>query len=376
MAPEKSIVSMTSCDNYEYPTIQKALRSILSELPQIDSLVKSGQHVHVKPNMLTAKEPERAATTHPAVVRAVVEYIQQADIKITIGDSPAGISKPIEHYWEKTGLKEVADKTGASLIPLEKKGVVERRINNKSYYIAQAIADADVVINVCKLKTHGLTLMTGAIKNMFGTIPGVQKGEFHKIAPKLRDFANVLVDVFQSVRPALTVMDAIVGMEGSGPSSGTPKKFGYLLAGHDAVAIDTVASHIMGFNPHEIITSVIAAERGLGCNDIENIDIRNIDRLQIHSVDTELPSNRILYYTPEFLIKLVGKLVWIRPRANKERCRRCGVCIHNCPVQAMNDEDGLPIIDYNVCIKCFCCDESCPHQAIEQEMSWLARKLR
>jgi uncharacterized protein (DUF362 family)/Pyruvate/2-oxoacid:ferredoxin oxidoreductase delta subunit len=373
---EKSRVSIISCETYDYPQVKAAIRTMCDSLPELKNQLKSGLHVHIKPNMLSAAEPELAVTTHPTVVQAVIEYIQQVDVKITFGDSPAGISRPIEYYWEKTGFKDVAAKTGAQLVSFERKEVVERQIGKKKYYIAKVIADADMVINVCKLKTHGLTLMTGAVKNMFGSIPGVRKGEFHKLAPKVHSFSEVLVDVFQAAKPTFSVMDAVIGMEGSGPSSGTPKKFGFLLASKDAVALDTVAAHIMGFNPHEIETSVLAARRGLGCNDFNDIEFFGIGRAEIPAIETSLPSNRLLHYLPEVLIKLVGKYVWIRPRANKEKCKRCGICIKNCPVQAMHEEEGLPVIDYSVCIKCFCCNESCPHRAIEQDVSWLARKLR
>ncbi len=373
---QKSRVAAIACASYHKDAVKNAVFSALDECGDLSDLFHSGQHVHIKPNMLTAKPPESAAITHPAVVQAVIEYIRRHDIRVTIGDSPAGISQPVPHYWKVTGLQAVAEQTGAELVAFEKKGVVERDVNGRRYYVAEIVAQADVVINICKMKTHGLTLMTGAVKNMFGVIPGIQKGEFHKKYPRVQDFAEVLVDVYQSVKPQLSIMDAVVAMEGNGPSSGSPKHVGYILASRDAVAMDAVAAHLMGFAPRDILTTAIAARRHLGMSDLSAIEIRGEDISSTPGLQFHLPSNRFVYYLPESLIKFVARFIWIRPKADKATCKKCGICIRNCPVQAMHSEDGIPIIDYDTCIKCFCCDESCPHGAIKQEMSWLAKKLQ
>jgi Pyruvate/2-oxoacid:ferredoxin oxidoreductase delta subunit len=254
--------------------------------------------------------------------------------------------------------------------------VIERVVRGQSYFIAEKLASADVIINLCKLKTHSLTLYTGAIKNMFGAIPGVKKGEFHKIAPKVRDFSEFLVDIFEAAKPHISIMDAVIGMEGNGPSSGQAKKFGYIIASRDAVALDAVGSYIMGYDVDEILTTEIAHQRNLGEKDFNRIKFRGIVKEDLAQYQIILPTNRLYQSLPEFLLKLAGKLVWIRPKANEKKCKRCGMCITNCPVKAMESVDGFPVIDYNICIKCFCCDEICPYNAIDLQMSWLARKLR
>ncbi|MBD3291170.1 DUF362 domain-containing protein [candidate division KSB1 bacterium] len=371
-----SIVSIIECQNYDQQKVDLALKHCLNKLDAIDQIIKPDTTIHIKPNLLSARLPEHGITTHPSVVKALVNIIHKRGAKATIGDSPAGITRPIEEYWRTTGMHKVAEETGAQLIKFEKKGVIEKVVNGKSYFIAKPLASADVVINLCKLKTHSLTLYTGAIKNMFGIIPGVKKGEFHKIAPKVTQFSEILVDIFQSMQPQLTIMDAVIGMEGNGPSSGKPKHFGYILASRDAVALDAVGAHIMGYLPDEILTTQIAYRRGLGEKDLDKIRFNGFRKEDLKKQDVLLPSNRLYQSLPEFLLKLAGRLIWIRPKANEAQCRKCGMCIQNCPVSAMVSKDGIPVIDYETCIKCFCCDEICPHDAIDIQMSWLARKLR
>ena len=372
---KKSIVSVVRCPNYNLDHVFQAIAESLQNIGGLDRFIKPNMKVHIKPNLLSAKGPEKAVTTHPTVVRAVVDVVHKIGAKVVIGDSPAGISRPIEEYWNATGMTEVAKQTGAQLIALEKKSVTERVINGKSYFIAKSISEADVIINLCKMKTHSLTLITGAIKNMFGVIPGVKKGEFHKKAPKVKTFSEILVDIFEAAQPQINIMDGIIAMEGNGPSSGQPKNVGLIITSTDAVALDSVEAYIMGFQPEEILTTQIAYQRGLGQSDLNKIQFRGIQKSDLRCQDFQLPSNRYIQFVPEFLMKLVGQLIWIRPKASVSKCKRCGLCIENCPVSAMTSNNGVPIIDYKRCIKCFCCDEICLHNAIEQQVSWLAKKL-
>lgn len=374
--PGKSIVSVEPCSSYEYDRVFKAIANSLKNIGGLRQFIRSSTKVHLKPNLLSAKSPQEAVTTHPVIVRVLAEIIHELGAKVTIGDSPSGISRPIEEYWDVTGMREVAAQAEAQLIKLEKRGVIERRVNGKKYYIAKPILEADIIFNLCKMKTHSLTLFTGAIKNMFGVIPGVRKGEFHKIAPKVKDFSEILVDVFEAAKPHVNIMDAIIAMEGNGPSSGKPKQVGLIIASTDAVALDSVAAHIMGFHQGEILTTQIASDRGLGRRNFNQIEIRGNSWNKLKQQDFQLPSNRFIQLIPETLMKMVGRLIWIRPKAIVNKCKKCGFCIENCPVTAMVSNDGVPVIDYEQCIQCFCCDEVCPHNAIEQQMSWLAKKLR
>ena len=370
-----SIVSLLTCPSYNQELVSNVIDKSLNNIGGLNKYIKPGYKVLIKPNLLSAKSPDKAVTTHPTIVHAVVEQIQKIGAEVTIGDSPAGISRPIEYYWDITGMKEVADATGAKLIALEKNGVVKCTIEGKNYFISKPVIDADVVLNLCKMKTHGLTLFTGAIKNIFGTIPGVAKGDFHKIAPKIEAFSKILVDIYRAVSPQITIMDAILAMEGDGPTSGNVKKAGFILASTDPVAIDTIAAHIMGFKQNEILTTKIAYEKNVGNNNLDQIKIIGSEINKLNVGNFHLPSNRIINFIPEILLKFIGKFIWIRPKANTQKCKRCELCISNCPVKAMKSKGGLPIINYTHCIKCFCCDETCPHDAIDQKMSWLAQKF-
>lgn len=371
-----SLVSVVHCGSYDQKLVDEAIKQSLQNIGGLQQWVQKGNHVHIKPNLLVAKSPSKAATTHPLVVKSVVERVMDLGGMVTIGDSPAGISRPIEEYWQKTGMEQVAAKTGAKLIKFEKKGVIERQINGVSYFIAKSVANADVIINLCKLKTHNLTLLTGAIKNMFGSIPGFKKSEYHKQAPQVKQFSRVIVDIFSVTRPQLNIMDAIEIMEGDGPSAGKVKHLGLILASKDAVALDTVASKIMGFEEGEILTTEYAYEQGLGEKNIENIEIIGSSLERYDHLQFVLPSNRYLRYVPAYVVKVLGKLVWVRPRPDAKRCQKCGVCISNCPTQAMSPRNDFPLIDYKKCISCFCCDEVCPYDAIDQKMSWLVKKFR
>jgi len=372
---QASIVSVEKCKNYDHSFIEKAINKSLENVGGLTQFIKPGDRVHIKPNLLTAKSPEKAATTHPEIVRAIVKKVQDIGGLVTIGDSPAGVSRPIEEYWENTGIGTVAQETGVELVRFEKNEVKERVVNGNSYYIANKVADADVVISVCKLKTHNLTLFTGAIKNMFGSIPGFKKSEYHKQAPKVEDFSKIIVDIFSTTKPHLTIMDAITIMEGNGPSAGSPKHLGLILTSTDAVALDSIAAGLLGFEEDEIETTNIAYQRGLGERERKKIVIKGENLNSFRELNFDLPSNRYLNYIPTNLIKIIGKLLWVRPEPNDNKCKRCGDCIKNCPTQAMISKDGFPIIDYNKCINCFCCDEICPHDAIDQKMSWLAKKF-
>lgn len=376
LEPGKSVVSVMQCESYEQKKIDLAVQASIKNIVNLENLIEPGTRVHVKPNLLTAKTPDKGATTHPSLVQSVVEMVQKLGADVTIGDSPAGRSRPIEEYWEKTGMAGVARKTGAKLVQFEKKGVRKFEINGNEYFIAKAVTEADVVINVCKMKTHNLTLFTGAIKNMFGSIPGFQKSEYHKQAHKAKDFSKIVAEIFSAVRPQINIMDAVEIMEGNGPSGGAVKPLGLILASTDAVALDTIAAHLMGFEDGEIFTTEFVYEMGLGEKNIEKILIKGAGITNFTGKEFALPTNRYLNYVPSSLVRVLGKFIWVRPRPDEEKCQRCGACIAICPTSAMTSDEGFPVIDYTKCISCFCCDEACPHNAIDQQASWLARKIQ
>jgi uncharacterized protein (DUF362 family)/Pyruvate/2-oxoacid:ferredoxin oxidoreductase delta subunit len=372
-----SSVSIVKCDDYTLDNVRLAVKKSFEHLGGLSRYVHKDQKVLVKPNLLSAKDPSRAITTHPAVVQVVTEEVQKLGAVPLLGDSPGGVDRGIRRVWENTKLAEVASQTGAKLLAFESEGVYPKTTGEgKTYYIAKPVLDADVVISLAKLKTHTLTLMTCAVKNMFGSIPGFRKGEYHKQAPKPKDFARVVVDIFSLTQPQLTLVDAIVCMDGDGPSAGDPRYAGLLLTSSDAVALDMVAAKIMGFKDREIDTTTVAQKRNLGAKSFEQIEIRgeNLDTLILPKFD--LPSNRFYKMIPEFMAKLVAPLVWVRPNIVDENCINCNICVENCPTKSIKPGEKRPCFDYTSCINCMCCHELCPQKAVYLEKSRIAKRIK
>ncbi len=358
---------------------QDKLASVWEELfrfwQEEDAHFPRQKTVLVKPNLLSPHAPEAAITTHPAVVEGVVRGLQEWGNRVLIADSPAGIyNNNMKNLWRVTGMQEVSQQTGATLVDINRLPLKSRKGGERNFYFTALLEEVDYLVNLPKLKTHGLTLLTGAVKNVFGLIPGIQKGEFHIRYPDPEDFSANMVEIFQAVRPQFTIMDGIRILEGDGPSSGgSPRDAGFLLAGTDAVALDSVASLLIGIDPLQVFTTRIAHEKGVGQGDVQHIEVVGDEPAPIQA---RIPGRHIFSRLPDFLLKILSRLVWTRPRANPEKCSHCGICINNCPAEAMaSDARGVPVIDYGKCINCFCCAEVCPDDAIYQEASWLVRRL-
>jgi uncharacterized protein (DUF362 family)/Pyruvate/2-oxoacid:ferredoxin oxidoreductase delta subunit len=368
-------VAVVRCDKYEKEKVFKAVRQALDLLGGIGAFVKPGQKILLKPNMLSAREPDRGVTTHPFVLEALVREVQSAGCQAWIGDSPSGALKGVKRCWENTGFQKVAEETGAELINFEAGGTIQKEVNGNLYHVARAVFEADAVINLPKFKTHGLTLYTGAVKNLFGALPGFQKARFHKHFPNPTQFSRVLAEIYGLIKPALTVMDGIVGMEGNGPATGQIRNVGLLIAAQDGIALDTVAAAVMGFGENEVDATRIAGESCYGESRLASIDILGETLESVRFRDFALPSNRLMKLVPTFLVRWLGRFVWVKPRADLSKCTGCGVCVRSCPVNAIRLIEGRPVTDYKVCINCMCCNESCPENAVVQELSWLARRF-
>ncbi len=370
-----SRVAIVQCKDYDRESVDRTVRHIFALLGGIERFVQKGQKVLLKPNMLSAKEPERGITTHPIFLETVVRQVQSAGGEVWIGDSPSGAIKGIQRYWENTGFAEVAKRTGAKLINFEAGGTVIRETPLRKFHLARSVVEADVIINLPKFKTHGFTLYTGAIKNLYGTIPGLQKAVLHKCYPHPESFSRMLVDVYSLIHADLHLMDGILGMGGNGPVTGDLIDVGLVLASVDGVALDAVASTIMGFKEGEIDAIRLASERGVGEACLDHITILGKPLAELKYEGFTLPSNYLIRLIPQFLLRWLGRLIWVHPKADLEKCTACGVCVRSCPVHAIQMVDGYPVTDYHVCINCLCCNESCPENAVIQEKSWLADKL-
>lgn len=382
----KTKVSIAHCPDYEQENINKAISNCLSAIGGIESIIKPNTKVLLKVNMISAVSPECATTTHPAVLKAVVNEVLKVGAVPLIGDSPGNAYINIDNAYEITGYKRVAQETGVKIIKFEEYGVEKIEINHaqvKYIYISRAVLDTDAIISIPKLKTHNLTYYTGAIKNMFGSVPGFNKGQMHMQAIKVSDFAEILIEIFSRTKPILSIMDGVIGMEGAGPTAGTPRQVGIIGASTDAVAIDAVFGQIIGYPPEMVPTTRIAGQKGLGESKLENIEIigANLQDLLIKDYKLTSESTLLLKYIPQsllnFLTPLLKKIVRVHPDVQKDKCKACHVCEKNCAVKAMNwtQTDNIPIWDEKKCIYCYCCHELCPHHAIDLKHSWLAQKI-
>ncbi|MBU8922590.1 MAG: DUF362 domain-containing protein [Bacteroidales bacterium] len=370
--PKKTVVSVTRSASYEGGQLRGAIEESLAPFGGLGAFVKSGQRVLLKPNLLSAKAPDRAITTHPDFVRAIALMVREKGAEPVIGDSPGGAIRGIQRVWNNTGITDMAASEGIELVNFEASGLKEIESGEYRLYISKPVLDADVIINLAKLKTHTLTLLTCGVKNIFGVVPGFRKAEYHKIYPKPEQFAGMLVELYRFVNPALTIVDGILSMEGNGPSSGMARNTGVIIAGKDAVAVDAVAARMIGFEEGQVDTTRIAGLRNIGTASISGIEITGNGRDE-RPEGFQLPSNRGIRLIPGPLVKMIAPLVWLKLEIDPERCTKCEQCLKSCPVGAIDHKGDILKVDHKNCIQCMCCHELCPEDSIDIRMSWLAR---
>jgi uncharacterized protein (DUF362 family)/NAD-dependent dihydropyrimidine dehydrogenase PreA subunit len=376
--PGRTTVAIVRCDSYEADVVEGAVTEALGWLGGMARFVSKGEKVLLKPNLLSAKSPDRAITTHPSVLEALVKAVRRAGAEPSVGDSPGGALRGIERVWRNTGMADLSERTGVPLVNFEASGSREVRGELRSYSIAEPVLAADAIINVPKMKTHVLTLYTGCIKNMYGSIPGFAKGRIHNLAPRPVPFSRHVVDVYSLVKPRLHMMDAVVAMEGNGPSGGRPRKIGAIVAGSDPVAVDTIVAGMMGYSDGQVATTRIAAKKGLGISDRTSIDIVGSPPSDFDTEGFELPGTTMLNLIPGPLVRALRPWIWILPEMSIERgCRAeaCGLCVRSCPAEAITMTEAGPVVDRAKCVECLCCHEVCPEDAVEVRLSWLASKF-
>jgi len=373
----KHRVSLQRLSDYQPERVDEQLRALLAPLGGIEAFVKPGQKVLLKPNLLSGKAPDKAVTTHPEILRATIRLVQQAGGIVSVGDSP-GVGSP-QQVAQRCGILSVVEETGATFAPFQESVRVKPPgATFQELEIAQDILDADVIINLPKLKTHQMMGLTCAVKNLYGAVVGMRKARLHLQAGTDKAFfATMLLDLANFVRPALTIVDAVVGMEGDGPGSGDPVQIGALLAGENLLAIDAVALALVGMNPDLCWTQKVAAAKDLpGCR-LSEVDL----------VGTELEELRLSSFRPSkvtdvnFGLKPVVKRILKRhisayPVVLHDTCQRCGLCVKHCPPTAMAIVNGRLKIDYQRCIGCFCCQELCPHAALLTRQGLMLRLIR
>ncbi len=361
----KHKVSLLNLNNYSPDRVRTAIEALLEPLGGIQAFVKSGQKVLLKPNMLAGKSPEKAVTTHPEIVRAVIQLAQQAGTEVWVGDSP-GIGSP-EAVARKSGIMAVIEATGAHFAPFAESVKIHTRDGTfQELEIARDILDADVIINLPKLKTHQMMGLTCAVKNMFGAVVGLRKPRLHLQAGTDKAFfALMLLELCEQITPTLNIVDAVFGMEGEGPGSGDPVHIGAILAGANALAVDTAATELVGFKPRQVWTQQQAINTNRpGCK-FDQLEIYGPTLTDLRPASFKAAkSTDINFGLPGFLKHSLKNSLTARPVPDQQLCKLCSLCVNHCPPEAMIIEDNKLQIDYQRCIHCFCCQELCPHGAL------------
>ena len=377
----RSKVALVRCDTYDQKAVYEAVQKGLNLIGGVSSLVKSGERIVMKPNVLYGTNPEKGVSTHPSVLRAVGMLLKEAGASVFYGDSPS--FGRAESHMKRAGLKQVADELAIQLADFDKGRTVSHKgsLLIKSFVIANGVLDSDGLVNLPKLKTHPLVRFTGAVKNQFGCVPGLLKSQYHVKLPDPYDFATMLVDLNTLVRSRFCVMDGIVAMEGNGPRSGKLRELNVLLFSSDPIALDATACRIMNLDPEVVPTSKLGEKAGLGTYHSDNIELvgERIDSFTCDDFDViQTPPDHCNRGTVRTFIK---NRLCERPAINRVRCTNCGTCVKMCPVEPKavdwrkGDKTKPPMHRYDRCIRCYCCQEACPEGAVFVENTLLGRTL-
>lgn len=384
---EETQVYAASCP--DYGQAEGAIRALVEQMGGMGRFVRPGERIVLKANLLRAAPPESAICTHPAVVEAVARLVKEAGGTPVICDSPGGAlhkEAVLRSLYEKTGMAAAAAAAGAELSMDSSTRTVslpEGKVLRQAEIITP-VAEADGVIDLCKMKTHVLMSMTGAVKNLFGVIPGLSKVGYHATHPDHATFADVLLDLTGYVKPRLSLMDGILAMEGDGPgSSGTPRQAGLLLAAANPLALDTAAGAIMNLPRQDNPVLLAAERRGLTPCRMEDVELIGGTVEELRMADYKFPastkSNLMDFLGPlaRPAERLCKKALSQTPRIDGAKCVGCGICAKSCPGQAiaMTAPGKKARISQKACIHCYCCHELCPQKAVELHQSWLGRLL-
>lgn len=371
-------LAVTACENYEEHTVRQALETVLAPLGGLD-WVTPGMKIAVKANLVTFMRPESGAVTHPALVSELCRLLVQRGAQPIVGDSPGGPynAANLGMVYSKTGMKAVETVGGVLNRNFEQvEAIFPEAAVLKSFPYTAWLSEADAVINFCKLKTHGLTGMSCAVKNLFGAIPGTRKPEYHYLYPRTETFCDMLIDLCEYIKPRLTIVDAVDCMEGNGPTQGTVRHMGALLASQSAYAADLAAAYLMGLPACDAPTVLRAARRGLCTMDLADLSVSGDLDAFVAADFKKLPVRDSIRFSGRspLLLGLLGGAFGSRPLVLPDKCIACGRCVEACPIDAVSLR-GPAVIDRKRCIRCFCCQEFCPVGAIEVKRAAAARIL-
>ena len=369
-------VSLAKCTSYNEKEVESALRKAINAVTDLSYITK-GTKVVIKPNLVSFLPPDKAATTHPVILNVLIRILNEKGADITVGDSPGGLfnSVYVNRVYKATGMNNIE---GAALNSNFSQSVhySNNALRAKEFAYTSYLDDADVIINLCKLKTHGMMGMSNAVKNMFGIIPGTLKPEFHFKFPDHNDFADMLIDLNESFKPDLCICDAVTGMEGNGPTSGSPRDIGLIAASEDPYKLDLVCAKIIGLEKENVPTLKRAYERGLAPENASQV-ATDTDISAFIMNDFELiPRKSITFSDSGSLVSgIIRKCMCSKPALSKQKCISCGECFRICPANAIEMKKSLPVIDRSKCIYCFCCQEFCPEGAMKVKRPLAAKLL-
>ena len=372
-----SKVCILKVDSYDEEKVYEALKNGVDLLGGFN--IKKDEKILLKPNLLNGATPDKAVTTHPAVFGAVAKCLKEKGYEnISYGDGP-GIGAPdIDKVMAVSGIKEAADKYDLKHARFEENISVEFKEGKvaKKFNLAKDAYEADSIISVCKMKTHALENITGALKNQYGCVATLSKGMGHAKYPNSRLFADMITDLNMLLKPRLFVMDGIVAMEGNGPGSGDPTNMNVILISTDPVALDTIFSVLVYLDPEAVPTTVSAHNSGLGTMNLDEIEVVTED-----GIITPLEAQE-KFGNPNFNVKRKKPKFWKvgaaasstikqfdKPVVDLKKCIACGICEKSCPVEgkAVKSGNGMKAkYDYSKCIRCYCCQEMCPANAIKK----------
>ncbi len=374
-------VSLSACPDYAPEHVKEALVRVLDPLGGLH-WVTPGMKIAIKANLVSMLRPERAATTHPALLCALVELLRKKGAEVVIGDSPGGLyhAAMLNRIYSVTGMTD-AEKSGAALnqnFAIREANFPQAMVARQFTYTAY-LDNADAIINFCKLKTHGMMGMSAAAKNMFGVVPGTFKPEYHFRYPNHGDFARMLLDLNAYFAPKvrLSLCDAVTAMEGNGPTQGNPRHIGAILASASPHALDLVAASLIGLGMEDVPTLQVAHEAGLIPDSAEALTlsgdpsafaVKDFDNIHVH--------NSLLFEGHgTFAAMFVRSALRAAPKPEPKTCIHCAKCAEICPAKAITMKNGLPRINKSLCITCFCCQEFCPKGAIRVHRPLIARIL-
>lgn len=367
-----SRVIIQECKNYETEQIMSKINDAVESLGGWGKYVRANDTVLLKVNLIGPKSSDSGAVTHCEFLRAMIRILKNLGCTVWVGDSSGGAIAgvaPTAKGFRTAGYEAVAAEEGAVIRNFDREGVVSAVPESgceDSMYLAKPLFDAEVVINLPKLKTHSAQIFSGAVKNVFGCIPGLQKAHYHKIAPVPADFGQIICDIHKAVPIRLHIMDAVLAMQGEGPTAGTVYHAEKILVSEDPLALDTVAAKMIGIEVEDVPILNTARARGLGQSRFEDISIEGDYRQVPKLTGFKLPKKfrSMKKGSGKSLVKVID-FFETHPVIDQKKCRKCNTCVESCPVQAIDKETRL--INYNLCIGCMCCHEMCMFKAVKLE---------